>query len=336
MARAVTSLLYEQDLKRQLGLISSEVDAPVPASAPDEARAAVRGRFSVLPLRDGLYLHMSDTVQVRDHVSSRLLNAGLKLILVIGGQADMTYGSQRFRLGAGWPPPETVAIQAVAVNLRQATQCVRRGVAGRHTRAISLTVEPTWIGSGSDRIGADRWPAVQRFLDTHLATCVWQPSTRILSLAEQMLCVSEQDDPIQKLYLESRAIEIVCEAFRQIAAQVTERPCTGISLREQKRLVAIRAWLDSGEADRLQVGDIARRFGMSASTLQRYFRQSYGKSVSEYLRNSRMERARHALESEAVSVAQAAAIAGYASATNFATAMRKRYGLKPSQLKARL
>lgn len=335
MARAVTSLLYEQDLKRQLGLISSEVEAPASVlRAVDEA--AVRGRFSVLSLRDGLYLHMSDTVQVRDHVSSRLLNAGLKLVLVIDGQADMTYGSQRFRLGDGWQQPETAVVRAIAVNLRQATQCVRRGVTGRHTRAISLTVEPAWIGTDSDRIGADRWPVVQRFLDTHLATCIWQPSARILALAGQMLCVSEQDDPIQKLYLESRAIEIVCEAFRQIASRTEERPCAGIALREQKRLAVIREWLDSGEADHLLVGDIARRFGMSASTLQRYFRQSYGKSVFDYLRSSRMERARRALESEAISVAQAAAIAGYASATNFATAMRKRYGLRPSQLKARI
>ncbi|PWF24648.1 helix-turn-helix domain-containing protein [Corticimicrobacter populi] len=335
MARAVTSLLYEQDLKRQLGLISSEVDAPVPASATDEARAAVRGRFSVLPLRDGLYLHMSDTVQVRDHVSSRILHEGLKLALVIDGQVDMTYGPHRFLLGPGWGAEQGPSAQAAAVNLRQSVLCVRRGRAGRKARAISLTLEPSWIGDASIS-GGDDWSTVRHFLETHLATCVWQPSGRICALAGQMLCTNVYDDPMQRLYLESRAIEIVSEAFQQIAGTGRAVAHEGMPVREQRRLLSIREWLDSGEADQLSVSEIARRFGMSASTLQRYFRQAYGQTVFEYLRRCRMARARKALENESVSVAQAATIAGYASPTNFATAMRRLYGLSPARMRSRV
>lgn len=333
MARAVTSLLYEQDLKRQLGLISSEVEAP--ASTPDEARAAVRGRFSVLPLRAGLYLHMSDTVQVRDHVSSRILHEGLKLALVVEGQVDMTYGPHRFLLGPDWRGEQGPSAKAAAVNLRQSVLCVRRGKAGRKARAVSLTLEPSWIGDEGIS-GTGDWPTVRRFLDTHLATCVWQPSGRICALAGQMLCTNVYDDPMQRLYLESRAIEIVGEAFQQIAGHGRAVANEGMPVREQRRLMNIREWLDSGEADQLSVGEIARRFGMSASTLQRYFRQAYGQTVFEYLRHCRMARARKALENESVSVAQAAAIAGYASPTNFATAMRRLYGLNPARIRARI
>ncbi|WP_415807924.1 helix-turn-helix transcriptional regulator, partial [Bordetella muralis] len=74
---------------------------------------------------------------------------------------------------------------------------------------------------------------------------------------------------------------------------------------------------------------IAKHACLSVNTLQRHFRAVWGKTVFAYLRDARLDRARMALERDAISVTQAALIAGYSSPANFATAFRQRYGIPP-------
>jgi AraC-like DNA-binding protein len=54
-------------------------------------------------------------------------------------------------------------------------------------------------------------------------------------------------------------------------------------------------------------------------------------SAFEFIRHRRLEQARSALERDAVSVKQAAFLAGYSSAANFSTAYRKHFGCTPRQ-----
>ncbi|GAA4332527.1 AraC family transcriptional regulator [Pigmentiphaga soli] len=335
MSASAYPVINELELAAPLRIIASNYR--VLSSSRALGSGALRGMFSVQSLRDGLFLHMSDTVYLNDLVTSSVLDGGLKLALVIDGLVDISYGPRRLLLGS---PREhrklPVAGQAALVNLLEPTLCVRHGVAGRYSRAISLTVMPQWLCQ-SDFAGSAQWRNVARFLGEHLATAAWQPSPRVLALVRQMLSASEYAEPMRRLYLESRAIDIACEAIGHLAGE-TAMPAAqeGVHLREYRRLDTVRELIDSGEADALSVEAIASKIGMSASTLQRYFRAVYGRPVFDYLRDSRMRRARQALERDGVSVAQAAALAGYSNPANFATAMRRYYGLKPSELRARV
>ena len=69
---------------------------------------------------------------------------------------------------------------------------------------------------------------------------------------------------------------------------------------------------------------------------QRQFRAVYGTTVFDHLRDCRLQRARHALEHDGLTVGQAAVLAGYTSAANFATAYRRRFGMPPKLARARI
>jgi AraC-like DNA-binding protein len=81
---------------------------------------------------------------------------------------------------------------------------------------------------------------------------------------------------------------------------------------------------------------IARNAGMSVNTLQRIFRMVHNTTVFDYVRARKLHRAREALERDGASVAEAAYIAGYASAANFATAFRRFFGTSPKNFRARI
>src|SRR5690606_19579261 len=105
--------------------------------------------------------------------------------------------------------------------------------------------------------------------------------------------------------------------------------------REHRRLRELHAFLSSGQADGLSLDDIARHAGVNANTLQRQFRAVFGTTVFDHLRECRLLRARQALEQDGLTVGQAAAVAGYTSAANFATAYRRRFGHVPKLARAR-
>jgi AraC-like DNA-binding protein len=73
---------------------------------------------------------------------------------------------------------------------------------------------------------------------------------------------------------------------------------------------------------------------MSSSSLRSKFRQAYGCSVFDYLRDCRLARARGYLL-EGYSVQQAAWMSGYQHATNFSTAFVGATASRPAMCKSR-
>ena len=71
---------------------------------------------------------------------------------------------------------------------------------------------------------------------------------------------------------------------------------------------------------------------MSPSSLRSKFRQRYGCTLFDYLRDCRLALARRYLL-EGHSVQQAAWMCGYQHATNFATAFRRPYGISPGDVR---
>ncbi|MGM3191508.1 helix-turn-helix transcriptional regulator [Dickeya dadantii subsp. dieffenbachiae] len=143
--------------------------------------------------------------------------------------------------------------------------------------------------------------------------------------------------PLQRLYLETQCMALIIEAFSSLTEQASaDKPAPGLPLRHRQRMQQVKEMLESGAADHLAIADIANSVNMSESSLQRYFRQTFDMTVFEYLRNCRLQRAVLAMQREGVGIAQAASLAGYTSPANFATALRRVYGLTPGQLKNRV
>ncbi|MGK6314727.1 helix-turn-helix transcriptional regulator [Neorhizobium sp. DT-125] len=148
----------------------------------------------------------------------------------------------------------------------------------------------------------------------------------------QILSPSPLVPELRNLYLEGRAVEIVAESLA-VAMQAEPRIDDGAILTHKDRIKLQRA-VDVIAANLvvpLTVEMIAREAGVSASGLQKLFRQSVGLSVFEYVRQQRLERAFTALRAEEVTVSEASLIAGYSNPANFATAFRKRFGRTPRQ-----
>ncbi|PHV09860.1 helix-turn-helix transcriptional regulator [Chitinimonas sp. BJB300] len=286
--------------------------------------------FVVHSLRPGFIARCSVRSHAHAPQTAVMTPAGLNIVLVLAGQVNVAYGNRAFRFG---PTTTTRGVrhEGGMVALAEPDSFIRPDAVGHEERKISLSLSPEWLEqSGLNDQAAHR--EIHRFCQNHLAIARWQPSRRLLDLAEQMLYPPAFAPALQQLHQESRAIELAGEA---LASLIPAQPAT-LPAREKARMQQLRDLLDSGDADNWSLADITLEIGLHEHALQRYFRASFGCTVVDYVRRRKLEQARFAIEQHDISVSDAALQAGYNSPANFATAFKRLFGISPGQLRSRL
>ncbi len=293
-------------------------------SASEQAAAGqvLHGTLSLAELRDGFFLHRTDVTYLRSMTSRfPLSGSGVKIVLKLQGSGRLRIGELALPLLAG--------ARAVVITLREPALYEHHCRAATRERMLLITLLPHWL----EQAGLGDLNARQ-----HLSMVAWGPSARAVCITEQLLSTpGAQDGPLHSLLQERLALELVIEALAQLApAQETPPLAETARLRpgEYRRACRLRDWLDSGAADTLTLGAIAQHMGCNPSTLQSQFRQAFGKAIFDHLRESRLRRAAHAITAQGITMAQAAALAGYRSPANFSTAFRRLYGFSPKNLRA--
>ncbi len=107
-------------------------------------------------------------------------------------------------------------------------------------------------------------------------------------------------------------------------------PPVRIDFGAQKRLQRVKELLENRLNDPPSLSELARETAMSAPKLNKCFRQLYGTTVFEYLRQQRFNQAKAMLE-QGLSVTEASLAVGYESLASFSIAFKKRFGYAPSR-----
>lgn len=177
-------------------------------------------------------------------------------------------------------------------------------------------------------------PLLRAFFSRHLGRFSFEPSRHIVQAAEQIMSPpASLHDEIRTLHSRSHALEIMSQS---LATMVSEEETEGnrpsmMSLRQSEQ---VRDYLLAHIGEPLTIEGIAREAGTSTSTLQRHFKEHFGMTIFDFIRQQRLEMARSALESEGIPIARAAHMAGYNNLSSFTTAFKKAYGVTPRHRRA--
>ena len=134
---------------------------------------------------------------------------------------------------------------------------------------------------------------------------------------------------VGQLAAESIALELLARLFCTSEANGRDRS-DSLSAADRAKLFRIRDLVVADPSRDYRLKELAAAAGIGLSTLKAKFPVLFGRPVIAFLREVRLDRARHALENDGLSVTEAAAIAGYRHVSTFSSAFRKRYGVPPS------
>ena len=289
------------------------------------------GHIKALQVHPDIWIHAVEGCDLRTLTSSTPAAQGLHIVIVLEGHVDVAFGSVPLRLPQPDSSQQSAQAYGALVHVCEQEMFVRNWRMGKFERKLSLRVHPRMVRTLANTQG---YTHLQEMQDQHLSVQLWQPSARAAVLAEQIIQLASQDNAA--LLLQSRVLEFLHEAVQQRLPDAVAKEGLTLPLKEHLRMARLKAMIDAQQDDGAQVAVLARQIGMSASALQRHFRQIYGSSIDEYRRNQRLDHARALLEQTGCSVLEVAHTSGYTSAANFSTAFKRRFGISPKLVRSKL
>jgi len=149
---------------------------------------------------------------------------------------------------------------------------------------------------------------------------------------EMRRTVSEMIQPgltgqLQKIQMESAALMYITLVAR--ALEQEPPPANVVSNAERDAAVAIFERLSTSLQEPLTLSELAAETGISEKRLNWVFREIYGGTVFEVLRDARLKIAREMLETVDAPIKTVAWDVGYAHVSNFNRAFSKMFGVTP-------
>lgn len=176
-------------------------------------------------------------------------------------------------------------------------------------------------------------PALHTLLDRDLKhSCVVStrndPATRKLAAS---LFSRKLRGPLRRLWMEGVVLQLLAAQATAATDQSIVRASDTLTHRERAAADEARNRLLADMRCPPTLGELADVVGLSEKRLNSAFRQLFGATVFEILRNHRLEHARQVLDEDSVALKEIAHRVGYTHVSNFIHAFRARYGTTPQQ-----
>jgi AraC-like DNA-binding protein len=175
-------------------------------------------------------------------------------------------------------------------------------------------------------------PFLQPILDRRPDEKVFQMGVATLEMLKtaRELLNCRQHGLARKLFLESKALELLSYQMEYFATDDVgrQRP-KDIHPEDRRKTEYAHDLLISNIANPPHLKELTKAAGMSHPKLNRCFKQLYGSTVFEYLRNQRLLRASEMLEQPGVTATEVAYTMGYSSPSHFSRAYKKQFGRLP-------
>jgi AraC family transcriptional activator of pyochelin receptor len=162
------------------------------------------------------------------------------------------------------------------------------------------------------------------------------PLSRMMYQVVRNLLDCPYAGPMKALYLETKAMELIVHKLAQTAWEDDGgvKPLK-LGRHETDRLWHAREILCRDLENPPTLSDLAHAVGTNHCRLNAGFRELYGTTVFDYLRQKRLIEARRLIQEEEMNVTEAALSVGYNSISSFSKAFSEHFGLPPIKLRKR-
>lgn len=192
------------------------------------------------------------------------------------------------------------------------------------------------------------------FTDRVAVSCMECAATAGLAVPREVLVVGTGNHPIYSSmevplssvkvdYLEMgrRAVEIILRRHKegsgagdpqveQVGVELVARASSRLKLLRDPQISQVVEYLHGHYHEPLRLAELARKMGMSRTTLVERFRRAVGESPMRYLARHRMERARYFLVETPLNISEIAYRLGFDTPEYFTRAFRRNFGVSPS------
>ncbi len=294
----------------------------------------VNGETGFIRLNSGIGLHYSNILETEDYEIESVSKPGLTISLLLEGQVKFYLDGCPYYLGrSGRSDKHSVACGKIWSQVDPVKFCrvFRRG---QKVKKIIISVDPEWlknfgIGQIYPETSADLDRKMNEFILRVNDHREWPLSPRAISVAEEIINPPYESASMKQMVRECRAMELLLLALSSFASTIDDYDAVPKENANCK-LIRIHTLIEENFHQNLSLDEIAKNAGLSVSSLQRHFKEAYGTTVVEYIRNRKLSFAKKLIEENNMPVTEVALRVGYTTPSSFTTAFKRFYGYTPT------
>ncbi|WP_294213645.1 AraC family transcriptional regulator [uncultured Chryseobacterium sp.] len=131
---------------------------------------------------------------------------------------------------------------------------------------------------------------------------------------------------LQKLFIEAKVIKLLMLIFEQFSEKDNIK-------KSSETPEMVKKYIDDHYQSHLRTEDIARLIGINQNTIRKEFKSRYHMTVSDYISELRMLKAKKMIVDRNVMIKEIAIECGYEYVQNFTRAFKKKFGISPEKLR---
>ena len=135
-------------------------------------------------------------------------------------------------------------------------------------------------------------------------------------------------------YYRLKALEILL--FLESIDPKQEKPVKAYNRSQVDVVKKIEKYITNHLEQRLTIDELSQKFCISATALKSLFKEIYGRPISTYMKDYRIQKAKALLVESDYNISEIATIVGYESQSKFGAVFRNMTGLTPSEYRKRL
>lgn len=173
---------------------------------------------------------------------------------------------------------------------------------------------------------------LRQMLNAYKNTIRGQAISPAVQAILQAMWTCEYDGALKRLFMESKVLELVTLFIHELPNyDRLSKELTTLRRSDLEKLHNVRRVITEHLDHPLSIRELAKIAGMGTTKLKTGFRTVFDKTIFEYVREQRMQKAAWLLETSRMRVCDVAMVVGYSNPSQFAAAFRKQYGCNPSQ-----
>lgn len=197
---------------------------------------------------------------------------------------------------------------------------------------IEFTISAYWLKQQTGYVQVAQYFNEGVMDDNGLPVMIAQCLEKTGQLAAKLISFLEESNAGPDI-LFPVAIDMIKDFMTAVSREETDKTSGHIDLYYEKVKAAENILLSYIQKSPPRMGVIAKMVKLSESTLKRYFKLIYGKSIYEYYLNKKMEMARTLLLQNPFTVNETAERMGYEKASHFIEIFKKHHGCSPGSVK---
>lgn len=205
--------------------------------------------------------------------------------------------------------------------------------AGTGLHAIDISVSYSWLMEAFDESDSTIRSFITELNERPYPTVLLESSSpseyRIIS----DIYTAVASDLRSNLHIKAEVFLLIAEFFRKISSRSAQEILESKVLYYDKIMMAEKILNENLNGIFPGVETIARKVALSESTLKRYFKTVFNKSLNEYYLEIKMEHAKRLMLEKPVTVNEVAAMLNYEKVSSFIETFKKHHGYSPGHLK---